>query len=283
MVGNGLDGLFGNDYIAGGGGNDQIFGQSGDDKIQGDGSIASRVAGGGVDYQRDAAGLVSVNVPSFEAATDGDDYIEGNAGNDLIYGNLGQDDPIGGSSNLFGLTGGAGSVNRADVSDRIFGGAGTDTARNDLGDTATNGHARDADAIVGDNGTIFRIVGTGGTANASQFLNFTYDNYNAGTGPLNKIVVRSIAQLDYTPGGPSFNAAGAATDIGAADEVHGESGDDFIYGQVDNDALFGEGQDDDLIGGYGNDWISGGTGDDGVLGDDGRILTSRNSSTYTDL
>ena len=46
-----------------------------------------------------------------------------------------------------------------------------------------------------------------------------------------------------------------------------------------NDVLFGEGQDDDLIGGYGDDWISGGTGDDGVLGDDGRISTSRNSST----
>ena len=46
-----------------------------------------------------------------------------------------------------------------------------------------------------------------------------------------------------------------------------------------NDVLFGEGQDDDIIGGYGNDWISGGTGDDGVLGDDGRISTSRNSTS----
>jgi Ca2+-binding RTX toxin-like protein len=47
-----------------------------------------------------------------------------------------------------------------------------------------------------------------------------------------------------------------------------------------NDVLFGEGQDDDLIGGYGNDWISGGTGNDGVIGDDGRIMTSRNATTY---
>jgi Ca2+-binding RTX toxin-like protein len=85
--------------------------------------------------------------------------------------------------------------------------------------------------------------------------------------------------MDYTPGGPDFNAAGATTDIGAADEVHGGQGDDFIYGMVGNDVLFGEGQDDDIIGGYGNDWTSGGTGDDGVLGDDGRILTSRNGYT----
>ena len=68
-------------------------------------------------------------------------------------------------------------------------------------------------------------------------------------------------------------------DIGAADELHGESGDDFIYGQTGSDVLFGEGQDDDdLIGGYGHDWISGGTGQDGVLGDDGRIFTSRNGT-----
>jgi Ca2+-binding RTX toxin-like protein len=63
----------------------------------------------------------------------------------------------------------------------------------------------------------------------------------------------------------------------AADEIHGESGDDFTYGMVGNDVLYGEGQDDDVIGGYGNDWISGGTGQDGVIGDDGRIYTSRNS------
>ncbi len=46
-----------------------------------------------------------------------------------------------------------------------------------------------------------------------------------------------------------------------------------------NDVLFGDGQDDDIVGGYGDDWISGGTGDDGIIGDDGRITTSRNSST----
>jgi Ca2+-binding RTX toxin-like protein len=40
-----------------------------------------------------------VVLPSVEVVdTDGDDYIEGNAGNDLIFGGLGQDDLIGGSS-----------------------------------------------------------------------------------------------------------------------------------------------------------------------------------------
>ena len=86
---------------------------------------------------------------------------------------------------------------------------------------------------------------------------------------------RAAELLDYTPGGPARSVA-ALNDNGAADEIHGESGDDFIYGMRGNDVLFGEGQDDDLIGGYGHDWISGGTGQDGALGDDGRIFTSRN-------
>ena len=118
--------------------------------------------------------------------------------------------------------------------------------------------------ILGDNGNIYRIVGTSG---------FNYDN-----GYGEQIVVRAAELLDYTPGGPDYNAAAAAKDIGAADEIHGESGDDQIYGGKGDDVLFGDGQNDQIIGGYGNDWISGGTGDDGVIGDDGRISTSRNSS-----
>jgi hypothetical protein len=91
-----------------------------------------------------------------------------------------------------------------------------------------------------------------------------------------KIVARAAQLLDYTPGGP--HRGSEAADIGAADELHGESGDDFIYGMRGGDVIFGEGQDDDLIGGYGHDWVSGGTGQDGILGDDGRVFTSRNGT-----
>ena len=68
-------------------------------------------------------------------------------------------------------------------------------------------------------------------------------------------------------------------EIGGNDEIHGELGDDFVYIGGGNDVVYGDADDDDLIGGWGNDWISGGTGQDGILGDDGRIFTSRNSST----
>ena len=253
----------GGDYIAGGAHDDEIFGQRGDDVIQGDGSID---LAGGVDAGRAHA--------SVEAATDGDDYIEGNGGADVIFGDLGQDDIVGGNSSLFSLTT---PERRPDTSDLIFGGAGTEIGRNDPGapsdgTSAANAHARDADMILGDNGNIYRVVTGNGANAASTNRVFAYDNY----GSL-RIIPRAAELLDYTPGGVDYSSA-AAADIGAADEVHGESGDDFVYGQKGDDVLFGDGQDDDIVAGYGNDWVSGGTGDDGVIGDDGRIYTSRNGT-----
>jgi hypothetical protein len=163
-----------------------------------------------------ADGLLYLSA-SFEASGDGDDYIEGNGGNDVIFGNLGQDDIIGGSSNLFSL---ADRTQRPDGSDLIFGGAGTDVARDNNGDGI---HGRDADMILGDNGNIYRIVGTTGF------------NYDDGYGE--QIVVRAAQLLDYTPGGPDYNATAGGTGHRAADEIHGESGDDFIYAQVGNDVV----------------------------------------------
>ena len=161
-----------------------------------------------------------------------------------------------------------------DVGDIIYGGDGTDLLRNTIGDadattkeTLPDGHARDADFILGDNGNIYRLVDGSGA-----YLQFNYDTY---LGTL-RLIPRAAELLDYTLGGPDVDAAALAGDIGGDDTIHGEAGDDSIYGMTGNDILFGEGQDDDIIGGWGHDWISGGTGDDGILGDDGRIYTSRN-------
>ncbi|WP_413172043.1 DUF4347 domain-containing protein [Anabaena azotica] len=243
-------GTFGNDLIAGGANDDLIFGQLGNDVIQGDSSTAE---------------TVSPTNYSVTAASDGDDYIEGGGGDDLIFGNLGQDDIIGGSSSLFGNTT---ASQRPDGKDVIFGGAGTSINRNDVGDTSANGHARDADVIIGDNANIFRLVGTNGVSQG-KFLTFTYDNY----GNL-KIIPRAVEQLDYTLGGNS-------SDLGNDDLIRGEAGDDVIYGMTGNDVIFGDGQDDDIYGGAGSDRIYGGTGEDGILGDDGKIYTSRNGLTET--
>jgi hypothetical protein len=256
---------------------------------------------------RDANNALTLR-PSFDGSTDGQDYIEGGGGNDIVFGNQGQDDLIGGSSDKFSLTD---RSLRPDDSDLIFGGSGTAIARNAIGDatidsngniaTTANGHANDSDAIVGDNGDIIRLVGINGKVAApvgnlvltgslglagnpvqsfNGFLRFNYDSSTAEGSAYDetvKIVVRAVRLIDYTPGGPDFDPVHQALDIGAADEIHGESGDDFIYGGKGSDWLYGEGQNDDVIGGYGNDWMSGGTGDDGMIGDDGRIYTSRNS------
>jgi len=157
---------FGDDYLAGGAGNDVIFGELGNDVIQGDGAIDTALTGGvRVGASRATAtdgGIGDLTVhPSFEAATDGSDYIEGGGGNDVIFGGLGQDDLVGGSSDFYSPT----AAQRPDGSDIIFGGAGTEIARNldpagtDVLIPASSAHASDADTIVGDNGDIVRIVG----------------------------------------------------------------------------------------------------------------------------
>jgi len=314
-------GSFGNDYIAGNAGNDSIFGQLGDDVVQGDGSIESAVAAtdhaGAARDPGDASDPVGplTVVASFEAATDGEDYIEGGGGCDVVFGGLGQDDIVGGSSSHFSL---ADPNNRPDGDDTIFGGAGTQFDRNngfdpDAGDDGLGAdvvvtvdtpfeskHARDADAIAGDNADIIRIVGVNGTdvnptvdPENPLYVSYQYDDYGG-----EKIIVRGVRLLDYTPGGPDFQpdefaledpndpeyramfGIWAKSDIGGHDEVHGETGDDFVYLGGGHDAGYGDADDDDVIGGWGWDWISGGTGIDGVLGDDGRIFTSRNSAVH---
>ncbi len=300
-------GRFGNDVMAGGAGNDVMFGELGNDLMEGDGLLGksadttnpfnvrilvttdSGVPGSG--------GTLYYNVP--EAATDGDDYMEGNGGSDTMYGGLGQDDMIGGSSELFGLTTAA---MRPDSSDYIFGGAGDHISRNDPGDatvdangniiTNPGGHARDADFIMGDNGDIYRLVkggasGTNPNDPNDVFLTFNYDDPTLfpGNGYSSlRIIPRAMKELDYTLGGADYAGGGytangaANNDNGAADVIHGESGDDVIFGETGSDVIFGDGQDDAIVGGYGNDWISGGTGNDGILGSDGLVYISRNST-----
>ncbi|OWK21136.1 hypothetical protein AJ88_20770 [Mesorhizobium amorphae CCBAU 01583] len=149
--------------------------------------------------------------------------------------------------------------------------------------------------IVGVNHT---DINPNGTAGQQLYVQFNYDVNDPARAGGERLVVRGIHLLDYTPGGPDFSpdlfsrtnpndpayrsefGIWAKQDIGGHDEFHGETGDDTAYGGGGHDRMFGDAENDDLIGGWGNDWISGGTGEDGILGDDGRIFTSRNSATY---
>ena len=133
--------------------------------------------------------------------------------------------------------------------------------------------------ILGDNGNIFRLV----DSVSGQYLTFTYDDPDFDYSGDLKIIPRAAKLLDYHIGGPDYlpNTDDIGNDIGAPDEIHGESGDDFIYGMVGDDVLFGEGQDDDIIGGYGNDWISGCTGRDHMYGGRGSDLLNADDNLDT--
>ena len=62
---------------------------------------------------------------------------------------------------MFGLTDGPMRLNGIDT---IYGGAGTpDRPRRPRATSSANGHAHDADAILGDNGNLYRIVGAFGS------------------------------------------------------------------------------------------------------------------------
>ena len=252
---------FGDDTIAGGADDDLIFGELGNDQLHGDGQLMD-VSG--------ALELVALTATLAQSDVGGDDYVEGNGGDDTIYGGLGQDDLIGGSSSLYSLDD---SSKRPDGSDTIFGGNGDMIARNEIGDESEIGHARDADYILGDNGNLYRLVGTN-SVDSGSFLTFNYDTYTDSL-PVDeqiKIIPRGIEFLDYTFGGDP-------SDIGASDLVRGGTGDDVIHGMVENDVLYGDGRDDDIFGGTGHDRIFGGSGVDGIVADDGTLLTSRNGLT----
>ena len=258
-----------------------------------------------------ALGALHVN-PSFESVTDGNNYIEGGGGNSAIFGGIGQNDIIGGNSDMFSL---ATPSQRPDSGNAIiFAGAGTEIARDlymlPAGTTAGNAHARNASVVVANNGDIYDLVGTN-AKDSGGFLTYNYDsgqngfiympgedvsakpalNYYGGT---QFVIPRAVKLLDYTYGGPDFNAAAAASDRGAPAEIHAESGDTEVYGGPNLDYLFGGSGNDLIVGGYGGKWISGGNGETGqvdssgnpiinttgILGSDGRLAMSRDTSAY---
>src|SRR5439155_686709 len=293
----GNDTIYGNsgdDILIGGTGNDMLDGGAGNDLIFGDNVQLDRTATLGNFANPRFRDLTGTQIYSTTAATMGQALVDGRSQVDPLASSWWGDfqitmfDLASTNPTLFGndyIEGGAGN-------DIIFGGSGTMVGLNDAGNTSANGQAHDADAIVANNGDIFRLVGTnavaGQGAGPNGFLQFNYDVFG-NPSATERIIPRAVTLIDYTPGGPDYaGTAGPLVpgDVGGTpvngvlkgSEIHGEAGNDFIYGGPGNGVIFGDGQNDSIVGGYGADWISGGTGDDGILGDDGLIFSSRNSS-----
>ena len=173
-----------------------IFGQLGNDTIQGDGSIDARGRRRRPAGRRTSRPLTSSCVGArSEAATDGDDYIEGGGGDDVIFGNLGQDDIIGGSSDLFSLTH-AGPA-RPTAATALRRRRHATSSRNDAGDALPRPRRRrDRRRQRRRSSASSRRPPAGAT-----YLDFTYDNYASEAAA--RCVPRAVKLLDYTPGGPT--------------------------------------------------------------------------------
>ena len=192
-----LPGTWSDSDLAGGAGDDVLFGQLGNDWIQGDSAVIDDLGQVLVDVQTRESVTDHRNSVQDRAGlgTDGDDYAEGNGGDDVIWGDLGQDDLVGGSSDMYSLVL---ASQRPNGIDTIYGGAGMRTVIDDPGDISSVGHAQDSDAILGDNGNLYRIVGAFGSSlrdatgePAATFLAFAYDNYST----FERIVPRSWSVL----------------------------------------------------------------------------------------
>ncbi|MEO8507316.1 MAG: calcium-binding protein, partial [Betaproteobacteria bacterium] len=194
----------------------------------------------------------------------GDDIVEGGAGIDVVAGNGGNDavyadadmtdaalqSYIDTSATLFTagsmpvqlqvttsdwLQGGLGDdrVVGTNGNDIAFGGGGSDLLVGGAGHDILDG---DDDYDPGDITTITAKPGAGPGA--------PFDTYFSG------IVIHDFSQT-----------------IGAADEIHAGSGDDYVFAQVGDDLVWGDDGNDTIAGGKDNDVVFGGRGNDRIAGD----------------
>ena len=324
-------GSYGNDYLAGGSADDTIFGEMGNDVVQGDASIdfvAHLLVDDGLGHMIQGAdpfgGRVGViNVApnyagnpfrdvsnalllraSIDLASDGQDYIEGGGGSDILFGNQNQDDLIGGSSNMFNLLTAA---QRPDSADLIFGGSGTEIARNNIGDIGTtanpqnaatidangnitttpNGHAADSDAIAGDNSDIIRLVGINGQVAPPVGSLVISGNTGLAGNPVQ--TSNGFLRFNYDDYNPAAGANAVrivpravrlidytpgGPDFNLAQAQSDIGGNDEIHGEAGDDFIYGAKGSDILFGEGQSDDIIGGYGNDfisGGTGDDGII------------
>ena len=234
-----VNGLAGNDRIAGGDGDDTLDGGDGADTILGGAGADINIGGAGfdsIDYRAatsrvvfdlgtggtvgDAAGD---SYSGFERAygSNFNDTITGTAANEFFYGEDGND-----------------TINAGDGLDRIYGGDGNDIQRGQGGNDLLYGSAG-SDQLNG--GTGFDIA--------------SYDN------------ATSAVIVNLATGGTGGDAAGD-TYFGI-EATYGSDFDDTITGNTSSNELRGQDGDDTLDGGLGNDRLFGGAGADSLSGGGG--------------
>jgi len=197
--------------------------------------------------------------------TNGNDQITGFAGSDLLNGGdgddvfrLADDSVVGSGSRSLNLGDGTfraiSIAGLAGTSDRVIGGAGTDTIELDKG--AGSGFVHDTYTATSYINGVEAIDGTDGNDVIMVSAGYLSDAADGG------ITIDGKEGNDALGGG-----AGNDHLIGGdgADILSGLGGDDTLEGGADDDEIFGGAGDDTITGGTGNDTLIGGSGDDTFL------------------
>ena len=198
------------------------------------------------------------------SGNNGDDIVEGGTGIDVVAGNDGNDavfadveltevplrDYINTSATAI-TTGAMPTQLQVTSSEWLQGGLGDDTV---VG-------ADSNDILFGSGGRDLLVGGAGHDVIDGD------DDYDPGN--ITTVYVKS----GIGPGAPfdayysSTNVHNYAGTVGAADEIHAGSGDDWVFGMQGVDSIFGDDGNDTISGGQDGDAIFGGAGNDRVTGD----------------
>lgn len=267
-----VDGMSGNDVIAGGGKSDILRGGAGNDLLDGMGGADNQLYGGADDDTliiRDVTGDGFISSGDFR-------IMDGESGEDTLR-------VSGGAS---GVTLDFTSINDGDITGieiidlSNYEGAGANSIL--LGESALTSLASSAEGgiiyITGNSGDAFELCGNapGTPGNWTYGGNdgawYTYTNSDGKTVKAGTALTRVITGTDgaETITGGAENSiiinAGAGNDI-----INGGTGNETIYGGIGNDTIKGGGGDDIAYGGDGDDLLFGGSGTnllDGGAGDD---------------
>ena len=234
IVGTALD-----DNRIGGGGRHPVLGTAGSDRVQGLAGHDEVSGGAGSDV---VEGGTSV------------DIVSGNDGDDAIFADTQLTDTtlrtyIGSSAT--GAPAAMPAQLSVATSEWMQGGLGDDTV------VGADGN----DILFGGGGKDLLVGGAG-----ADVINGD-DDYDPGD------ITSVYVQPGVGPGGPfdayysSVNVHSYSGTVGAADEIHAGSGDDYIFGQIGDDTIYADDGNDTVSGGESDDVIIGGRGDDRLTGD----------------
>lgn len=253
-----IDGMEGNDLLAGGGVGKEW------QKIDGkwvyvglqanEGHGKGNGNGGPVDNSDDV--IIGGEGEDVLIGGGGDDVMDGSTGDDILNGGRGNDAMLGGAGND--------TLNGDDGKDEIGGGDGNDVLNGGKDDDQLFGEAGD-DILNGGHGKDYLAGGDGA------------DELSGGDG---KDELLGEAGNDKLNGGDGDDLlmGGAGDDVlngnDGHDEMAGGDGDDIMSGDVGHDTMAGEAGNDRLYAGDGNDVVTGGAGDDQIHGDAGNDMLS---------